>query len=669
MRNVPPAGDCASRGAPLGDRWLEGDFRFFDKTDPAASVDAYFERFAEFYQPAGEGIAGIQLNVGWFADVVLAYPGSLEDRVPLAVFKPLFGENSGQTLGEDEWSYGQVAALVSAIRQGAKRHLGRSDFRVGLLLLGWTSIYYAHAPVWFAAHPESFRWGRTSLTDPACLFLDWASRLRPDSSRYAAFPEGIPQATALPGFFAAQWARLSKDTGFDTILLRDGMLGLSNYRHASPAWDPECFEGLRTLLREIKRLSPQTMTIGYSVAGSALAELRCHSFDLRTLAKDGCLDAWITQSWGCNWIEQKRLELTPAMQTAILLAHRALLEGTGVKHYPVVNLLDAYEFLTVKPFSDRWQALRWEIWAYTHAALVRYWDTEGTWGMQEAATLSLPSGLYGAWFHVRDSLLAAEDTALLTREIAAATADARAMTEIGGLNMVVHDEFARKCNCSADPHAYHGEHVDETAGLLIRAGLPILSSSRITERDYGRNTQPLVLHNPVGLPLDFRDALRKAPVALVIGPKAMAEGFDAPSWNPAEKLDQLGDGRYLRHTTMPAELAMLASTLNGSLAGPRILSAPEECVHFHYWQTGAGQWTVLLGNIEVGAVERVVKLHLPADWLVAQRLESPVLREHRHPANLWNPVREGEGAVFEIPLPIECSLVCVLESSRIPARE
>lgn len=657
---VPPAGDCASSSSPLNDRWLEGDFRFFDKENPALAAEAFFERFADYFAGAKDGVAGIMINVGWFADVVLAYPGSLEDTVPLAVFKPLFGENTGLTLGDDTWTYRQIAGVVSAIREAARRRLGRDDFRVGLLLLGWTSIYYAHTPVWFRKHPESFRWGRTSHLDPACQFLDWASRLRPDSARYAAFPEGIPGGTPLPDFFAAQWARLSADTGFDTINLRDGMLGLSNYRHASPAWDPDCFEGLRALLREIKRLSPQTMTIGYSVAGSALSELRCHSFDLRTLAKDGTLDAWITQSWGCNWIEQKRLELTPAMQLAIVLGHRALLEGTGVKHYPVLNMLDAYEFLTCKSFAGRWQAVRWEIWAYTHAALVRYWDSEGTWGLREGAPLSLASGLYGAWFHVPDGMLGAQDAAMFSREIAAAVADARSLASVGGPNMVVHDEFARRCNTSADPHAYHGEHIDETVGLLIRAGIPILSASRILERDYSKNTAPLIVHNPVGLPLDFAEDLRNSPLALVVGTPATTAGFDAPKWDPVESLDPLGDGRFLKTELMPEEISRLAGGIAARSKEPRISAAPEACIHFHHWRVADGSHGILLGNIEVGAKPARFDLIFEKEWLAGQGIEHPALTEAAGGPGKWTPEDRGAQIVFTLEMAAELSLVCRL---------
>jgi hypothetical protein len=661
---VSRAGDCSAHATPLKDRWLEGDFRFFDKTSPATSADAFFERFADYFESGQDGTVGIMLNVGWFADTVLAYPGELDAQIPLAVFKPLIieGEMSDETLGSDPWTYLQIRDLVSALRESATRHVGRSDFRIGLLLLGWSSIYYGVSPVWFDAHPESFRWTRPSLVESPMLFLDYASRLRPDTRCYASFPNGIPQALPLWKFFAAQWAHLSSDTGFDTILLRDGMLGLTNYRHASPAWDEACFQGLRDFLREIKCLSPQTMTIGYSTAGSAIAELRCMSFDLRTLAKDGHLDAWITQSWGCNWIETKRLELTPAMQVATICVHRALLEGTGVKHYPTINLLDAFEFKTVRSFSGRWQALRWEIWAYTHAALIRYWDATGTWGMHEGAPLSLASGLYGAMFHVGKDMLSAENVGTLTNELNLAVGDARDMADIGGVNIVVHDEYARSLNHSPDPHAYHGEHIDETAGLLIRAGIPILSSSRITERNYAKNTLPLLLHNPVALPLDCLAALKKTPLALVVGPSEFTVNFDSPSWNPAETVDPLGDGRYLKDHLMLPEISRLATEVSRRLTGPHIIAPPEACIHFHYWHGSDGALQMLFGNIEADARDAHFELVIGRQWLEEHGIPAEAKLEQFDGETFWEPTPNREGLVFSFSLGADLSLRCFMRA-------
>lgn len=618
--SFPLSGDCAAPREALCDRWLEGDFRFFDKENPRPDAAAFFERFAGFYSGAQEGEAGIMLNVGWFADVVLAYPGDLDAPIPLAVFKPLCGENSGETLGDDVWTYRQIAGVVDAIRAAARQKLGRDDFRVGLLLLGWTSIYYAHSPVWFNRHRESFRWSRYNRTDSPSLYLDWSSRLKPDPARYAAYPDGIPQATPLPEFFAAQWARFSKDTGFDTINLRDGMLGLANYRHASPSWDPACFEGIRTLLREIKRLSPRTLTMGYSVAGSAMAELRCHSFDLRTLARDGCLDVWITQSWGCNWIEQKRLELTPPMQLATILTHRALLEGTGVKHYVLFNMLDAYEFLTLKPFRHRWEALKWEIWAYTHGALVRNWDPEGTWGLREGRPLSLASGIYGSWFHVRKDLLDASSADLFAGEINRSVQDARALQLVGGPEFVLNDDWVRALNFAPDPHAYTGENVDEAVGFLIRGGVPVLSICRILERNFLQAQNPLILHHPFGIPLDIVDEIRSNPgVKLVIGPDAAGFVPESNLWDTAEKLDPLGDGRVLRHARMPEEAAPWVEALRCS--GPSIDAPASACVHFHYWLSAGGSWQFLLGNVEAGAGDVRFNIHVPCEWLGREQAE------------------------------------------------
>jgi hypothetical protein len=283
--------------------------------------------------------------------------------------------------------------------------------------------------------------------------------------------------------------------------------------------------------------------------------------------------------------------------------------------------------------------------------------------MHEGAPLSLASGLYGAWFHVPDGMLGEQDTAMFSREIAAAVADARSLTSLGGPNMVVHDEFARKLNTSDDPHAYHGEHIDETAGLLIRAGVPILSASRILERDYSKNTAPLILHNPVGLPLDFAEALRKTTIALIVGTPATTAGFDAPKWNPAESLDPLGDGRFLKTELMPEEISKLASGMAGHADHPRISAAPEACIHFHHWLVSDGSLRILFGNIEVGAKPASFDLILPKAWLAGQGIARPILRDASGGSAEWPAEEQGKDFVFTLEIPADTSLVCTLGKS------
>lgn len=522
-------------------------------------------------------------------------------------------------MGEDPWSYAQLQRLVQVIKEEAKTTLGREDFKVGFLMLGWSSIYYGLSPFWFRAHRESYRWGRQNRTEAAWLFLDHGATLRPDEVAYASQPSGLPPGVKLYQHFAAQWKHVSEDMGFDAILLRDGMLGLSNYRHASPEWDDRCFEGLRSLLKEIKTQSPATITMGYSVAGSAMAELRCHSFDLRTLAQDGYLDVWITQSWGCNWIEQKRLELTPAMQVATLATHRALLEGTGVKHYPVYNLLDAFEYLTCKSFQGRWQALRWEIWAYTHTVLRRYWERQGTWSLGEGSSYSMASGSYGAMFHIGQEMLEEESVNLFVHTLDAAVADARQCDEVGGYQLVVHDDLLRQWNKEGDLE-YHGEHVDELAGLMLRAGLPVMCSSRVKEHDHSKSELPLLVHHPRSLPLDLLEDLRCSDVALLVDDDQDHFQHVEHRCDPQKLYDPFGDARRLRYEAMPEELRETLDAMKSSFAGPKIGNAAEEQIYFLYWSSG-GRWTLMFANVEPESVDREVELKIPLAWLSERNLE------------------------------------------------
>lgn len=300
--------------------------------------------------------------------------------------------------------------------------------------------------------------------------------------------------------------------------------------------------------------------------------------------------------------------------------------------------------------------MSWEIWAYSHAALVRHWDKEGSWGLREGAPLSLASGFYGAWFHVGETPLDAEGTARLVSELQEATSDARAMTEVGGANFVVHEGFCQARNVSEDPFVYTGENADEAVGLLIRAGLPILGASRIAERDYIANTAPLILHNPVALPLDLRDDLQNAQVALVLGREG-AEDFDALNWDVSKALDPLGDARVLRKVKMPEEAAEVARHLSGRLPGPLLVNAPESCLHFHYWLRGDGVWMFLLGNIEVGAEDAVAEIRLPKDWPEGASGQRLALAEVAANPQIWEGQAGEEYTRFFVPIEKKTSLV------------
>jgi hypothetical protein len=329
-----------------------------------------------------------------------------------------------------------------------------------------------------------------------------------------------------------------------------------------------------------------------------------------------------------------------------------------VKHYPVVNMLDAFEFLTLKSFEGRSEALKWEIWAYTHACLQRYWDRNGTWGLREGCPLSLASGLYGAWFHVGEEALSENDTEWLCLELDHAVEDARSLTEMGGGNLVIHDESCRKMNVSSTPHATRGEHVDEIAGLLIRGGYPLLSSSRILEREFAKNEQPLLVHHLADLPLDVLKDLEETEVALHIGPQEDCPLPGVSVYNPVETLDPLGDGRYLRTDVMPGEVADWVKHLSRTSGGPALRNPAAQCVHFHYWKHSAGHWRFLLGNIEVDAGDTVAEIVIPLAWASRQEIHEPSLL---HTDTCTPPEVCEQSWVFRVPLPANTSCVCLLQ--------
>jgi hypothetical protein len=252
-------------------------------------------------------------------------------------------------------------------------------------------------------------------------------------------------------------------------------------------------------------------------------------------------------------------------------------------------------------------------------------------------------------------MLDADSTRNFTQEISQAVEDARRMEHPGGPNLVIHDDAVRARNFCSDPHAYQGEHVDEAIGLLIRKGVPVLSSSRILERNYRSNQAPMILHHPTDLPLDVRAELTAADVALVIGPAESAHGFLAPTWNPAEGYDPLGDASCLRETLVPEEVVRMAAMLS-LRGGLPILEMPVECcVYFHYWRALDGGWRILIGNVECGATDVEVGLSFPLA-LISSELGKDVRLQT--PDGICLTAERGKQAlVWRIPLKKNCSIV------------
>src|SRR5208337_2477218 len=136
--------------------------------------------------------------------------------------------------------------------------------------------------------------------------------------------------------------------------------------------DPQQMErwhqAIAALVRESKQANPDCLLLGYSTAVSPVSEWRLDGFDLERIAKEGYLDVWIDQSWGGAWNDYWNSHLIGyTFQLANILGHAAQLADTPTRHYVLVDTWDAYEpWDTLHRVPEK---MRWEIWAYLHAAV------------------------------------------------------------------------------------------------------------------------------------------------------------------------------------------------------------------------------------------------------------------------------------------------------------
>jgi hypothetical protein len=149
---------------------------------------------------------------------------------------------------------------------------------------------------------------------------------------------------------------------------------------------------------------------------------RRNGLDLESLAKEGYLDIFVDQTWGAGWnevgVRDDSFWNFPAQgvtyQLCYLLLHAAVLATSKVRHFGWVETFDAWEDWDVIHTVP--QRLRWEIWAYSHAAV------------KTPKGLKMPAGMYISWANQGKRLLTAEDVRLLSTNLNAALADARETT-------------------------------------------------------------------------------------------------------------------------------------------------------------------------------------------------------------------------------------------------
>jgi hypothetical protein len=486
------------------DRWLEIDLYWFQLQDPLASAKAFWDRYLPFYMGV-EGYRGLIVNVGWTVACVMDWAGDLDQRIDLPKGTgqqkwvdqngPLTGTTEQRrrqwkqrfaqptlikSRGYDAWTYGSLKKLVSALgEEGARR--GITEFKVGLMNYAWTNAY-GEVPAWIRRHPEAFSplkanpngWSPGPYFDPA-------ANLHADPHPAAAWPQGMPEGTSVHLAYAQQWGSLSQAIGLDALMLRNSFGMPMPYEHwgvlgrLAPSAEAirSATRAVAALVRETKTANPHALVMMYSNAATAIGDWRCNCFDLETIAKEGYLDIWVDQTWAGDWNEVGVREETfwnaplngYTYQLTYMLMHAAILADTKVRHYPLVECPDAWEAEDVLHTVP--ERLRWEIWAYSHAAV------------KTLAGLKFPVGTYVAMVNRGDQLMSEKDVQFPAGNINDAVRDASRTTEIFGPTLVYSRAAMQWQADHARPDHDIKEWIDEAAGGVIKWPIPLLTATRL----------------------------------------------------------------------------------------------------------------------------------------------------------------------------------------------
>lgn len=455
------------------DRWLEMDLTWFD---PDAELAPQIETLVARVEPLLRGVTGwrgLFFNVGWLIDLVTEWTGDPAQLLPT---------RSRRTAKWAAHSYADLQAFVAALRAAAASH-GLSDFRVGVLFVGWGHVVwppelkiYDFDSSWYDRHPELYAPAHTIIGMPD---LHPINRLHADSYPYATLPDGLSEGAYFPDFFGAQWGHLAVCLDLDALLLRDGLTGPMVYTRNGPYGtsapaDPETVaafsQAVRDLYRAVKTANPAKLIFGYSSAISPIADWRVGCVDFEALVADGFIDGWIEQTWGGAWQDWwHQLWKGWTFQTANLLTRGVLIakanevRETPCRFYNLVETWDGWEpWDTLHQVPDK---LRWAIWAFAHAAVV---TPDG---------VRPPDGSYVSWLNNGAlELLSTEDVAYLTTHLDAAQASAAQLERVYGWTLAYSRALLEQLVEHPDWNA--SEWLDDQAGLLMKWGVPVLAATR-----------------------------------------------------------------------------------------------------------------------------------------------------------------------------------------------
>jgi hypothetical protein len=582
--NLPEERPNDYAGAPVpGDRWLEIDLYWFELDQMQDSVRMFWDRFAPLYRGVS-GYKGVILNVGWTVAYIMEWSGDLVQRISLPLGtgqQPWVPETSAlagsttQRLKEwkqrfanpvmvekksyGPWTYGDLKKLTEIMRATAEVH-GIRSFKVGSLVYAWDNAYGEVTP-WAKRHPEAF----TSVTNSERKvfpprFFDPANTLHADPTPLGSMPRGLKEGMSVHAAFATQWGSLSRATGLDALMLRDSFGFPVPYRRGGPLGPlmpsqqaiQRSTASVSALVRETKQANPSALVMMYSNAASAVGDWRCNGCDLESIAREGYLDIFVDQTWAGAWnevgVRPNDFWNSPTLgwtyQLAYSLMHGAILAGTKVRHYPLVETFDAWESWDVLHSVP--QRLRWGIWAYSHAAV------------KAPHGLIVPHGSYISWANQGKRLLSADDVHFLYSNINAAVRDAANMNEVYGPTLVYSRSAMQWQIEHATSDSSIKEWIDEQAGSIMKWQLPVLSATRI-EWLSSIHTETAVIQTPSHLLAAELGGLKKLvdqghPVALF--------GSFAAGISP-QLLSLAGLREFQRSDAQPAIHESQASNLAG----------------------------------------------------------------------------------------------------------
>lgn len=515
------------------DRWLELDIYWFEKNNMEESAEKLLDRYHPLLQNL-DGWKGFIINTGWLIDNIVGWNGDINQLVgfPDQMKTPPWFNDKGvltgtaeelwdnynlrlkrsseeQVLVYEDWTYSDVKNLINLLKEVAETKYNIPDLKVGTYVLGWDNAYEGALAKFAIKHPYLFM--------PSIYYevnvLDIEGIIKAgDNQKYGAYPNGIPNGTAVTEFFGKQWGSLSKAVGYDAIILRDAMFGPGTYKRVGPYGatapsDPKKVESWNRatadLVKFTKQSNPDALVIGYSNGATSVGDWRVNCVDLETIAKEGYMDAYIDQSWAGAWnevgVRHRAMEYQNnsfqgwTYQLAYILLHRAMLAETNVHHYVLNDMWDGWEtWDIIHTVPER---VKWGIWAYTHAAL------------KTPDGLKVPDGNYISWCNQGKKLLSKEDVKFLAKEFNSAVLDAQNMKEVHGPTLVYNRSAMEWMSANA-PEKSILEWIDEQAGAVMKWSVPIMSVTRLEYLDDVKSDM-FILQTPVHMAKKEKESVKK----------------------------------------------------------------------------------------------------------------------------------------------------------------